>query len=536
MILDEIEEDEWALSQILANPVMFREFINENDPIWQPLEDHERAWTSCTSHHVCMCCGRSVHKTTSMIEMLYYWMINELFVPGDPGLFVLVPNKAQKDVSFPRIRSACLNHWLIKQYVSPTAINIQEGRVEFKNGFTFIMRIAGTAGTDANVIGVHTMRIWVDEAQEFPWQTWLSLQNCLKVEIPTHQLFVSGVPNGERQKNVLFECDQIDEKYISFNIAQTMMTWWTVEMEYQKRKEYQALQDDSEDYKHYVLGQHGVPTFAVFDRTRFLLEDYDTPLVILNQKMFESAKRVDSEGNLIMHIEEVVVPIISLPKGPGYTPLVGVGYDVGYSPDPAVFLIIYLSMDGTWRVLSRYVLQRVEYIFQRETLNWLDNIYHFNFIGLDMGGPGKVQYQDLAGENTVYPTYDYANRIFPVEFGGKTLVAAKNEKGETIEKYDNTKSYAVETLSRWIHEHRLAFAKADANLMEEIERTKVSRSQSGEPLYRTDNDHQMAALMCGILAYENKFGIPILKEKIEPKPRLLSARWFDATQKYGARV
>src|SRR5690348_8995490 len=99
-------EEEWAVLQIVENPVLFREFINEGNEYWEPLEDHERAWTSCTANYLAMCCGRGVHKTTSMIEMLYYWAINGMFIPGDPGLLVFVPNKAQKDVIFPKVRSA----------------------------------------------------------------------------------------------------------------------------------------------------------------------------------------------------------------------------------------------------------------------------------------------------------------------------------------------------------------------------------------------------------------------------------------------
>jgi len=534
-ILSEIEEDEWALAQILGNPVTFREFINEDDPLWKPLEEHERAWTACKAHYIAMCCGRSVHKTTSMIEMLYFWVVNDLFIRGDPGVFLLVPNQAQKNLSFTRIRSACLNHWLIRQYVMPTAINVTDGKIEFKNGFQLIMRIAGAAGTDQNVIGVHTMRIWVDEAQEFPWQTWLSLQNCLKVEIPDFQMIVSGVPNGERNKNVLFETDQVDEKYVSFNIAQTMMSWWTPEMEFEKRKEYHSSQEDSEDFKHYVLGVHGVPTFAIFDRARFLMEDFEIPRVILTQKMFDMATRTDIEGNVQLFINEVITPLPNLPIENGVKPLVGLGYDVGYSPDPAVFFIMYQHSSGVWRNLARFVLQRVEYHLQRETLAFLDTIYNFNFLGIDMGGPGKVQYQDLVGEHSPYKKYKYMDRLYPVEFGGFMTVAAKDEGGLMIEKKDQVKRVAVETVSRWVHEHRFSFAKHDLNLIEELERTKFSRSQTGEPVYRTEDDHQFAAMMCAIMSYENKFGPPVIFDRPEIKPKLISARWID-TSPYGVRI
>lgn len=524
---DEVmSESEWAFSQILKHPVLFREFINIDNPDWDPLERHERAWSTCKNPWIAMCCGRGVHKTTSMIEMLYYWVVNDKFIPGDPGLFVVVPNKAQKDLSFMKIRSACLHHWLIKHFVMPNNINITEGKIEFKNGFHFLMRIAGAAGTDSNVIGIHTGRIWVDEAQEFPYQTWLSLQNCLKVELDEYQLIVSGVPNGERQENVLYECDQELEKYVSFNIATSDMSFWTPEMELEKREQYHSLTDDSEDYKHYVLGQHGVPAFTVFDRNRFVQEDYETVKQVYTQAMFEKVRRVDHDGIARYHIEELI-QCPPLPMDFMFKPKVGLGYDVGFSPDPAVFFVMYEDTDGHWKNLVRVVLQRVEYPLQREVLAWLDRVYQFDFMGIDMGGPGKVQFQDLTNELSDYRSYKFYERLYPVEFGGYMVVAV-TEDGE--EKKDQTKRVAVETLSRWVHEGRFVFAKKDNDLMEELERTKFTRTLTGEPVYKTENDHQMAAMMCSLMAYENKFGPPVIVERQPIKVKLMSAMWLDPTK------
>lgn len=526
---EELSEAEWALVQILANPVLFREFLNDGDPNWHPLEDHERAWTTCTSHYIAMCCGRSVHKTTSMIEMLYWWMINKMFVSGDQGLFVLVPNKAQKELSFFRIRSACLSHWLMKQFVDPNKINVGEGKIDFMNGFQFLMRLAGEAGKESNVIGLHTYRIWVDEAQDIPWRTWLSLQNCLKVEIPGYQMIISGVPNGGRKENVLYESDQLDDKYQTFNIAQTMMSWWNPELEYQKRKEYHAVQEDSEDYKHYVLGQHGLPSYAVFDRAKFAKADFETQKLVLTQHMFDGVLRTDPDGITRYHFEEIMM-CPPVPIDHGNRPLIGVGYDVGYSPDPTVFFVMYQEKNGRWRNLVRFVLQRIEYPIQREAFAWLDNVYNFDFLGIDMGGPGKVQFQDLAGELNTFKEFKFMERIFPVEFGGYITVAL-DEHG--VEKKDQTKRVAVETLSRWIHENRFEFSNSDENLMEELERTKFTRTLTGEPVYRTEDDHQMAAFMCAILAYEHKYGPPVVVERKPIQIKLQSARWFDPYAKVG---
>jgi hypothetical protein len=523
-------EAEWAFAQIIQNPVMFREFINEGDPNWQELEPHERAWTSSTAQYLCMCCGRGVRKTTTMIEMLYYWMINKMFIPGDPGLLVFVPNKAQKDAIFPRVTAACKKHWLISKLIDSNRINVQEGRIEFMNGFTFIMRIAGTEGKESNVISIHTSRIWVDEAQDFPWRAWLSLGNVLKFDIPGHMLWVSGVPNGERRENVLYQCDVEDEKYLSFNIAQTMMSWWNPELEYKRRREYGAIQEDSEDFKHYVLGQHGVPTFSVFDRVRFRRDDYESQRIVLTQGMYEGTRRVDMDGMDRYHLSEVVL-CPPVPTSYGQAPRVGLGYDPGYSPDPAVFFIMYEDIAvGGWKNLARFVLQRVEYPLQRATLLWLDQVYNFDFMGMDMGGIGKVLYQELTSElaDEEYRRHKFNDRIHPVEFGGRITVALQDEEnGEIIEKKDQVKRVAVETVSRWVHEHKFIFANDDNNLMEELERTKFSRSNTGEPVYKTENDHQFSAMMTAIMAFESKFGMPLANPKLEIKPKLVTAHWLN---------
>lgn len=529
---DELTFEEWALLNIFKNPVMFREFINQDDENWQPLEDHERAWTSSTAPYLCMCCGRGVRKTTTMIEMTYYWMVNKMFIPGDPGLLVYVPNKAQKDAIFPRVRDACTSHWLMSRMVNKNAINVQEGRIQFLNGFTFILRIAGSEGKESNVISIHTSRIWVDEAQDFPWRAWQSLDNILKFDIPGHMLWVSGVPNGERRENVLYFCDQQDEKYIRFNVAQTMMTWWSPELEYQRRRRYNSVLEDSEDYKHYVLGQHGVPTFAVFDRVRFMVEDYEVQKLVFTQQLFDNTRRVGPDGVERYHINELIV-CPPLPTYYGVKPRVGVGWDVGYSPDPSVFFIMYQDpKEGVWRNLLRVVLQRVEYALQRETLLWLDTAYEgFNFLGIDMGGPGKVVYQELTSElaEDVYKDRHFAERLYPVEFGARMAVAVQDEDNELIEKKDNVKRVAVETVSRWVHEHKFCFSKDDNDLMEELERTKFTRTSTGEPLYKTADDHQFAAMMCAVMSYEHYYGTPLALPRLEPRPKLLTAKWVAAT-------
>jgi hypothetical protein len=109
------------------------------------------------------------------------------------------------------------------------------------------------------------------------------------------------------------------------------------------------------------------------------------------------------------------------------------------------------------------------------------------------------------------------------------MLVAIDENG--MEKKELVKRLAVETLSKWVYEKRFVFSEEDDDLMLELERTKFTRTIMGEPVYRTEDDHQMAAMMCAILAYENRFGVPVSKP--EPNIQLLSARWLEFEEELG---
>lgn len=237
---------------------------------------------------------------------------------------------------------------------------------------------------------------------------------------------------------------------------------------------------------------------------------------------------MNPDGTLSYHINELLTapPVPSLGT---IVPKVVLGYDVGYSPDPAVFFIMYQDIKtGVWRNHLRVILQRVEYALQKETLLWLDNAYNFSSIGIDMGGPGKPVYQELTTDlaQPEYLVRNYAERIYPVEFGGNMVVAVQNGVNEIIEKKDNVKRVAVETVSRWVHEHKFSFNKDDEDLMAELERTKFTRTASGEPLYKTADDHQFAAMMCAVMSYEHFYGTPLFTPRVEPRPKLMTAKWL----------
>src|SRR6185369_17461273 len=110
-------------------------------------------------------------------------------------------------------------------------------------------------------------------------------------------------------------------------------SWWTPELELQRKQEYDSVGIITEEYKHFVLGEHGVPTFSLFDRLRFRTEDY---------KYYRDVKGQDHfvRNGAILPINEVIdTPLLPIFPMNSNKILVGLGWDVGYSPDPTVFFI-----------------------------------------------------------------------------------------------------------------------------------------------------------------------------------------------------
>jgi hypothetical protein len=353
----------------------------------------------------------------------------------------------------------------------------------------------------------------LDEAAYYPWGTWIELQQVLNDWEPGHQTLVSGVPDGRRDRSVLYMADA-DDHFTKHRIPAHRNPRFTEKREKELTAQYGGEQ--SQDYIRQVLGEHGTPTYAVFDREFMRIEDYDVPVVRLYGSQFKK------DSQLVYRL------VNNLPKSPKYSQGVIFGVDLGYT-QPTAIVALY-EVDGVWYFLFRLELSQVSYDIQQKILDRLDTKYSPHYIGLDMGagGQGKSFYHTMVNEER-YASKNYDKRLVGVEFGG-TAVVGYDEEGKELK--ERIKQFSATRLQRHVNDQEIVFSARDEELIQELEKVVYFETAAGNVQYKVmtergsdrGDDHSFAALLTFAMVLFNKY------ENIEyhqQRPKLLGARWLE---------
>lgn len=514
MIDPKLTDEELALAEILRHPVFCAEFLRnldipEDDEPWE-LAYYQKDMLCDHGKYVVLCCGRAIGKSEEILDKATWYMVNN-FWPHDP-VSIVTPNRVHLEPLFTKLRRWLTTHSFLKHYVSNRGINSQMWNILARNSFQLDCRIAGTSGGGSNVIGLHTPIIMLDEAGVFPWGTYIEL-------LPTHntwqegaQLFVSGVPTGQRDKNVLFFADQEDPNFNRFNISQHENPRYTDADESRNRKQFGGT--ESEDYIHLVLGRHGTPVYALFDREKMHISLYD----VFVSKIYGSKLKDNPMilGDLLR----------MLPMPPVGSSQTAIGIDLGYS-EPTVIMIMY-QINNRWRFLARLMFYQVTYPTQQEFISNLSRRYDPTFIGIDAGGPGKVVVQNLINDER-YDRYRLQDKVVSVDFNENVHVGY-DESGEELK--EKSKIYGMQSLQEMTNIHAITYSSADDDVIVELEKTVYHRTPSGNIVYRTmtergaskyGEDHNVAALLTFVLGHYYKFDIHNFSRR---RRKLYSPRWM----------
>lgn len=501
-----IDED-FDLLEIIENPIWLSEFIRSTDDEDWHTEDYQAAILTDKHTYVSVTAGRAVGKTTAIEDYVTFSAVNNEF----PELVFTTPNRNQLDPVYYRIVKQFRYNPLLRHFIDRKSINFANWTVKFVNGFLLTCRIAG-AGGGSNVIGLHVRKILVDETQLYPYSTWVELLPCLNYHEDGAQLLVFGVPNGRRERNVLFEADQSDERFKHYRIPQFRNPRYNKETDEANKKQYGG--EGGEDYVHLVKGEHGSPAYSVFDRALMLVEDYDM-----------TAPRIT--GMQIDAIDGAFYNLLEVPEPPTDIVYISLNIDTGYT-DPTVLNILYMPRDTqVWKTLTRVTLLKVEYPLQARIIDWLDEIYRFNFITIDMGSSGLSLYQTLCDNNGIFSHKQYGKRITPVDFAGM-ITLGYDDEGKEMK--DRIKRFSVQYLQQMVNKHLISFSSIDDELITELERTTYVRDMTGQPIYsvytpaggRQGDDHNLASLCCFAVGWY----VGYLQERADSKVKLMKPRWI----------
>jgi len=330
----------------------------------------------------------------------------------------------------------------------------------------------------------------------YPWPTWVELQQVMNDWEPGHQIIVSGVPDGRREKSVLYQCST-SESFSKHQVSAYQNPRFTKEAEDRAIEQFGGK--DSQDFIRQILGGHGTPTFALFDRENMRVEDYYYPTT----KIWGMNLRKDA------HVLNQL--ILNLPSPPRSAKSLILGVDLGYT-EPSMLIGLYQKED-LWYILFRVELARIEYNIQEKFIDELHHKYNFDYIGLDVGagGQGKAVYNSFINRDE-FKSRNYSKIILPVEFGGTTVVGLDEEGKELKERI---KPFSVTKLQELVNSYQLVFSKRDEDLLVELERIVYTRSPvSGQMVYKSITlggsdrgaDHSFAALLTFVM---------VLYERIE---------------------
>ena len=350
---EKITPEEWHLFEVLKHPVLFGEFYRNVDTLTYARDKefeytyYQREYLCDFNHYSSLCCGRAVGKTVSLTDFILWIMVNN-FYPNEYIMYT-VPSKTHLEPVFNSLVKYLRNNSLLKNFIEPKrGINSSTYTITLLNTAQLLCAIAGQSGTGVNVIGKHTPIIILDEAGYYPWGTWLELQPVLNSWEDGYKLWVSGVPTGLRENCVLYLADEVNDEFSHHRTSAHENPRYSQDDEEKNVKQYGGV--DSEDYIHLVLGRHGSPTFAVFDRRLMEIETYDTYKL--------------SMSGIDYSYGEIVNRMALIPPCPPHD-FVIMGIDLGYT-EPTAISILFLDRLGRIKFHGRIRLNKVNYFIQEK--------------------------------------------------------------------------------------------------------------------------------------------------------------------------
>jgi hypothetical protein len=514
-LIEKPTREDLYLYEIMRHPVMATEFIYniDLDPRYDTIFEftwYQKDILCDFNSYISICTARATGKTVSLSSLILWMLLFKVF--PDDYLIYAVPSKVHLEPVFTNLIRLFRSNSFLKNFIDKKGgVNSSDFKISLLNQATLMCRIAGQSGTGQNLIGLHTPVLLTDEGGYFPYNAFNEMQPSLNVWTPGFREVVAGVPTGLRENNVLYHVDMENTNYTKHRVSAYDNP------RISKADEERAVQqyggNDSDDFIHYFLGQHGKPIFSIFDRSSFRIDTYPVFKLEIDGIQMNSS------------IEDIVTKINAFPLVKTGNYGVFMGIDLGYT-EPTAIILMYRDSNDCLKFHGRIKLTKVSYPIQEKIVDIIDSRFKPELIGIDRGGVGVSVVQSLL-EHTDYAHKDYKDRIVPIDFSSSIVVGIGSDGNEIKTK---AKVYTTSVLQDFSNNHKIIYSSTDTDMISELERMTYTKSVTGEISYRTlterggkkGEDHFTSALLCLVGAY-NLVNSPIY---LRTKRKLLSPSWI----------
>jgi hypothetical protein len=426
-----------------------------------------------------------VHNSLVLEDKLVHSVINaDTEFPMTREMVLATANQAQLNPILDRIITRFSSGKFLQSFVQ-NQINKSQGTIKSPVwGFILTARIAGSKGEN-NLIGLHVPKFVIDEAQVFNLASYTQMAPIKNSWEPKNQEVVTGVPSG-LQNSILYAADQKLSKFKKYRIPSHNNPYYSRQDDIDNIKKFGG--ENADDYQRLVLGRHGAAAQQILGPDSIKRQTFD-----FYSYRYTSNNKVKGESY------EYVLDRPRLPEG---LIDVYVAIDPGFV-DATVINILGKDKKGIWRNYVRYRLQRIDYPEQEKIINWLDDVYNFTRIGIDIGagGNGASLLQGLSTREE-YKAKRYERRILGFNNSEAIVIGKDENTGNDIKK--DSKSVGTEELVKRIEDGEIIFSELDAEGTSELEKIAKQRNLNGVDRFfimsdtgkgKSTNDHHYASMI-----------------------------------------
>lgn len=491
-----LSNEEQDQLKILLNPVLWGQiYLKNRDGSPRIFWPHQVEDLLCQKRNVVHQDGRDVGKTTCIVtDVLHYCFITR----GGTGL-VAAPFQGQVDTICDEVE------WQIYEnpdMLASVSVNVRGQakitkkpyyKIEWKNGSVIHFRPAGAHGDAFR--SLHVDRVWVDEAAKIPENGWKAIRQCLNTG---GRFKIYSNPNGIRNTTYYRLCQ--DPNYMKFHWPSWISPTWSSEKEGELVDFYGGK--DAAGWQHEVAGEHGAPSYGVFNLQHFnscrrAYDDYT--LTHLYADQFADCI---SEASVRDRLQTLVP--LAAPPGKYWF-----GADLGYSNDPAEITIWKEEMASlvngritigagdltVLKLVHRIHQERISYPIQAELMAMLDRVFEPSGIGVDEGGNGIAVVQDLKTLDK-FKDRGFSTRLWGFQFGGKVQVKQGTEMAKKP-----VKEYMTQLLVGLLAHRGIMFPATDDLIADQMTSHTYTLS-NGRVVYSKGNDHIVDSARCMALVRE----------------------------------